>query len=190
MSTELDLLPAAIGAGGVVVGALVTTLISALNSILQRRFDSHIATRDDRVRQYFEAVDTLHEARDALLKFKEANSGLGVDEGKRKSIFPWKNHDYHAYDQQAAESFTRLLKAAEQVAIQRARIDVVGSLKAADAFERCYGIIDAYLQASAEELIDDGWFRIKTWEDYWENYNSEIEATVKLFRKDLKTKNE
>lgn len=172
------------------MGALVTTVISAFNAFLQRRFDSHIATRDDRVQQYFEAVDTLYGARDALLKFKEANSGLGVSEGKRKSVFPWRNREYHASDHQAAESFTRLLAAAEQVAIQRARIDVVGSLKAADAFERCYGIIDTYLHASAEELLADGWFRIKTWEEYWEKYNSQIDTTVKLFRKDLKTKNQ
>lgn len=190
MPAEIDLLTAGIGAGGVLLGALVTTGISVLNSFLQRRFDSHIATRGDRLQQYFEAVDTLYEARDALLKFKEANSGLGVVDGKKKSLLPWRNQQYQEYDQQSVDSFERLDRAAESVAVQRARIDVVGSVKAAVEFEKCYDVVFAYLHEVVAQVTDNGKFIFEVWEDHWTRYNAQVERTLKLFRKDLKTRNQ
>lgn len=176
---------AAIGAVGVIVGALINTSLSVWSSSAQRRLDATLAVRQEKINQYFEALDTLYIARDALQTFKEANSGLGIEDGKRKSKFPWKNHDYEQYDRASADAFEVLDNAARSVAIQRARIDVVGTVEAADAFENCYGVVSKYLQEVADRLVIDGKFIYKIWERYWEEYNKQVAKTLEIFRNDV-----
>ncbi|MDN5833264.1 MAG: hypothetical protein L0H46_05130 [Brevibacterium sp.] len=185
MIDRMSLWVAVIGAIGVIVGALINTSLSVWSSSAQRKLDATLAVRQEKINQYFEALDTLYIARDALQSFKEANSGLGVEEGKRKSKLPWKNHDYEKYDQASADAFKVLDSAARSVAVQRARIDVVGTTDAADAFEDCYGVVAEYLQEVVDQLVIDGKFIYKTWEQYWEDYNEQVAKTLKIFRNDV-----
>ncbi|AZT96253.1 hypothetical protein CXR27_03930 [Brevibacterium aurantiacum] len=176
---------AAIGAVGVIVGALINTSLSVWSSSAQRKLDATLAVRQEKINQYFDALDTLYMARDALQTFKEANSGLGIEKGKRKSKLPWKNRDYKAYDKTAADAFEALDSAARSVAVQRARIDVVGTADAADAFEDCYGIVFGYLKEVVNQVEVDGKFIYKTWEHHWNDYNEQVAKTLRIFRKDV-----
>lgn len=176
---------AVIGASGVIVGALINTALSVWNSTVQRKLDAALAVRQEKVNQYFEALDTLYSSRDELQSFGSALSGLGMDEDKRKSILPWRNRNYRDSDVASASAFVKLDAVAQRVAIQRARIDVIGSPEAADAFESCYEIIFDYLREVAEQVADDGLFRAQVWEEYWSNYNDQITETLEIFRRDV-----
>lgn len=170
---------------GVIIGALINTTLSVWNSYAQRKLDSALASRNQKVSQYYESLDTLYTARDALQVFKNANSGLGIIEGKRKSRLPWKNRSYKSHDIAAANAFELLDNAAKDVAIQRARINLVGTPEAAESFAKCYDVISEYLGEVARQVMEDGRFIYSVWEEYWNQYNAQISNTLSIFRQDI-----
>ncbi|WP_156913837.1 hypothetical protein [Brevibacterium album] len=188
MELEPVTITALVGAGGVVIGALITTLMAGINSWLQRREDRHLATRQVREEQYFNATEILHEMHRELEAFQKSNSGLGTTPEKSRSIFPWKNAIYRSSDARSAQAVRSLFDSAERVRLQKAKMEIVGSRKAAHAFAECYSAIEEYMEKVIDHIMTDGRFVYSDSERCLEVYASRVKNAVNLFRQDLRTK--
>lgn len=187
-SSDANLEYALIGAIGVILGALINTVMQIFNSVHQRKADAHLSTRRVREEQYFAATETLNELLNELQAFQVANSGLGVSEGKTKSVLPWRNFEYKRADRRSADAFTELWAAAKAVELQKSKMAVVGSLRASESFSDCYSIVRSYMSEVVDQMNDDGRFIFSVSEEYIDAYKEKYDDTVKLFRSDLRVR--
>lgn len=186
MGAESVVITALVGAGGVVLGALVTTLVSSLNAWLQRKEDRHLATRQVREDQYFNATEILDEMRRELTAFQQANSGLGTTPDKSKSVLPWKNSEYRSSDRRSAQAIELLFTSAERIRLQKVKIEIVGSRRAAESFAKCYNIVDEYIGTVTNHILEDGRFNYDESVRYLCLYEELVNETIDLFREDLR----
>lgn len=186
MGAESVVITALVGAGGVVLGALVTTLVSSLNAWLQRKEDRHLATRQVREDQYFNATEILDEMRRELTAFQQANSGLGTTPDKSKSVLPCKNSEYRSSDRRSAQAIELLFTSAERIRLQKVKIEIVGSRRAAESFAKCYNIVDEYIGTVTNHILEDGRFNYDESVRYLCLYEELVNETIDLFREDLR----
>lgn len=117
------------------------------------------------------------------------SSGLGTTPEKSKSLLPWKNLAYRTIDKKAAQAVEVLFESAERVRLQRTKLEIVGSKRAALSFAKCYGTIEEYLATVMEHILDDGRFIYDDYVRYMNLYDQNVTKAIDLFRADLRTKN-